>query len=250
MTNRRPAIGVIIVGLLLCFLGGLLSVIVQREAAGLNPRASATPESAQLGLDPDLDRPVVTLVIGVEELVEPTPSLRAIWVITTLSATRDIYAEGIRIDMPVPEEPESSLEEIFSWDVYRGPDAIFLERLSQLSRTGFDVVIVLDRVAFETLIDFVGGVNLEGEHLDGRKVTGFLGMLAGDPVTSLQLQARILEALSGQAASLGPSPELTPLLELVPHHAYTSLRPLEIVGIFSPLLPLERERIHVIIPME
>jgi hypothetical protein len=98
--------------------------------------------------------------------------------------------------------------------------------------------VIMDEIAFAELIDYLGGTRLNNDIMDGKSATAVLEMLVDQPEAALTMQQIMLTSLADQASKLSSTPELTPLMEQIPAHAYTSLPPAELATIAIPLLPI------------
>jgi hypothetical protein len=108
-----------------------------------------------------------------------------------------------------------------------------------------DVIVVLDEEAFAQVIDFMGGVVLEGDRFDGQSIVTSLQFVSDDPQMLLSMQASLLLSLSFQGAQLGEHPEITSLTALIPDHAYSSIQPTTLVNLLIPMLPLDPASIQI-----
>jgi hypothetical protein len=186
------------------------------------------------------DQPQQTwLILGVDDLQSQQPELVAIWYATFRLPGKGIFLVGLPTNSPSLGAQSPTLHDLFLWSADHGVDPTFLEALAQYVTPSPDVILVLDEVAFATLVDYVGGVTLEGSHLDGLQVVGVLRLLADQPQALLATQRGVLLALSSQAHLLGSSPDATSLIDLIPSHAYCSTPPQQVVAMVLPLLPLE-----------
>jgi hypothetical protein len=62
----------------------------------------------------------------------------------------------------------------------------------------------------------------------------------------LQTQSSIIKAMVPRAAEMETPFEVTPLLKLVPEHAYISLDPNQVFSLLAPILPLNPDNVHVV----
>jgi hypothetical protein len=178
-----------------------------------------------------------------DSLQAPDPELRAIWIATFRPPGRDVFLLGVPVDFGI--SGGTTLAGLFRWTPSAGVDATFLAGLRQASPVVPDVILAADQTGFAALVDYMGGVVIDDAALNGSQVVGVLAMLADDPQTSLVAQGQILRALAWQVPNLGPTPDLTPLLALVPEHGYLSVPLSQLVGLISPVLPLQPTSIHV-----
>ena len=221
---------------------GIASVIFRpRNGVVPTPSAPAVTSAA-----PNAPQDTV-LILGVDDLSSDDPQLAAVWLAAHRPPGDSVFLFGLPIDASTPAGP--TLEEIFGWDPESGPDPGFLDAVHSLSPIPLGFTVVLDETAFATLIDFLGGVELNGGVVGGREVLGVMGLLAADPAAALEAQRRLLEALAQRAGGIGPGSELQPLVDLIPEHAYTSVPVSEALTLAAPLLPLTADRIHVSLPV-
>jgi hypothetical protein len=225
-----------------CFSAGLFSVWLRQR----NAQSSPVPSTLQASdLTPAWDaaasdQPQQTLLIlGVDDLQSEQPALMAIWFATFRLPGKGIFLVGLPTNSPSLGTLSPTLHDLFLWSADQGVDPTFLEALTQYVAPPPDAILVLDEVAFATLVDYVGGVTLEGSQLDGIQVVGVLRLLADQPQASLATQRGVLLALSSKAHLLGSSPDATSLIDLIPSHAYCSMPPQQVVSMLLPLLPLE-----------
>jgi hypothetical protein len=227
----------------ICLALGLLTALLpdRRSGGSANP-----PPTATAGTLPGQDSPQHTfLILGVDRLDVPTPRLRAVWLATFRSPGRDLFLLGLPTSYRTPIGDAASLEETFTWTPGRGPSDEFLTGLQYPAPVTLEVIVALDEVGFAALIDHVGGIDLNGVPLSGEQSVAVLHMLVEDPSAALSTQARLLEALVARAGSLGPTPDLTPLIALMPAHAFLSMPASQAIAIAAPLLPLEPATVHV-----
>ena len=219
------------------FVLGVASVILRPSS----PEAS--PATASVEPSPPPDAPQTTvLILGVDDLGSESPDLLAVWVATHRPPGKAVYLFGLPTDATTPDG--ISLEEAFSRDP---PE--FMSALSALSPVPLDVVVVLDETAFASLIDFLGGVDLEGSRVGGRDVMAVMGLLVGDASASLEAQRQLLGAMTLRLVDVGPGTELQPLADLVPDHAYLSIPVADALTRLAPLLPIDPANILISLPL-
>lgn len=198
---------------------------------------SASPNAAQQTI----------LILGVDDMTADSPKLVAVWLATHRAPGDTVFVFGLPADAPTPAGPP--LAQTFAWHRKNGPKAEFLEAVRSLSPLPIEFTITLDQTAFATLIDFLGGVELDGDVVGGREVLAVMELLAGDPGATLEAQRRLLEALAQRAGAIGPGSELQPLVDLVPEHAFVSIPVSDALTLAAPLLPLSADRIHISLPV-
>ncbi len=235
---KRPPLTVILLVIVLCFGLGLLNVLLEspEETVDLPPTPSPTFTTES---SPPL---LSVLIIGVNELSGPAPSLRAVWNLLYDEAGKTIYLHGISID-----SGSRALKDIFAWSSVEGLDQAFMDALYQILPLSPDLIVVNDDIAFASIINYLGGVDIEGAKFDGESVLAFLSLSGDKPEILLNNQALILEALVPQALSSAPSPELTQLIELIPEHVYISQDVTDAVALLTPLREISPENIFFIL---
>jgi len=221
---------------------GLASVILRPSS----PTSSPTRTPAEPSPQPDAPQSTV-LILGVDDLASETPQLRAVWLAAHRPPGEAVYLFGLPIDAAASDG--SRLQDSFTWERDAGPTPEFLSAVGALSPVSLDVVVALDETGFASLIDFLGGVELEGGKVGGREVLGVMGLFTGDAAASLEAQRRLLEALARRAGDVGPGSELQPLVDLIPDHAFLSIPPAEALTRLAPLLPLATSDIHITLPI-
>lgn len=231
----------------LFFIAGLLSVLVfEPPGDSVNSSSGAAGDPALQPTLPPLQPDQITLlVLGVDSLESANPKLMAVWLVEIRTREQAIRLVGLPIDAAASQTGGASLVDLFGWDPDQGPSADFLSAFQMISQFQPDVTLALDEQGFATLIDFLGGVWIEGAYLDGNTSVSTLGFIDDDPQLSLQLQASLLNALRSELDSLEESPEITQLTSLLPHHAYTSHAPSSLVNLYSLMLPLKSELIQI-----
>ena len=245
---KRPSLPLVLLVLFICFAAGLVSVLL-KQGSESDPLASLEPPSTfetPLPIGDATTSPQTTiLIIGVDQLQNDTPQLEAIWFVTFRLPGRDLFLLGIPIDARVRVQPELRLKDLFRWSLDQGPDALFMQALYDEVPLSIDVILVIDEFAFAELIDYMGGVTLESGTLDGNQVIGILELVEDQPTAALEVQERVVQALSEKAPNLGSTPDLTPLLALIPGNAFSSIPSLNLVALINPLLPLQPDSIHI-----
>lgn len=235
MRSNLSAVALLLL-LAVCFTLGLVSALLGRSPA---PERAPTPTAT------GYESPQTTvLIIGVDDLQSDVPVLVALWVATYRLPATDVFLLGVPVDFPAASANPSSLSSLFRFSQQEGVSAEFLQAMADIVPVNPDLVIVLDRHAFAALIDYLGGLELNGAHLDGLEVAAALDILAGDPHALLTAQTRVLLAMTPRASLLGASPDITPLLALIPSHIYLSDSVALAIGLASPLLPIDPSRVH------
>jgi hypothetical protein len=227
----------------ICFAAGVLSVLATQESETPAALLTESPPalSGSLPFSGEEDQ-IVVLILGSEKLFSKQAALLAVWLATYRPPGRDLYLFGFPIDWRPEGARNSSLRQAFEWSEGGDVAPAFIDLLPMRP----DVVVALDPIAFAGLVDFVGGVRLDDpELMTGMQAAASIGRLKGQPEEMLMTQASMLQDLVGRAAALESTPDLTPLLEQIPEHAYSSLPAVGLVSNFSAMLPINPERVHI-----
>lgn len=244
--------------LILCFIVflsvGILTALLPSCSAE-SGEANTQPEHTfgnQGEGQPSLSSSLTTiLVIGVDELSKENAELTAIWFAHFRPINRAILLQGVPLDMESGGENPSKLSELFYWSPQSGVSADFLNELYKNVPVQPDIVVVMDKTFFSSGVDYLGGVFIGDQRLDGNQVVSFLDLLKQDSLAQVTAQQRVLEALRVNLSIFNNIPDITPLLNLIPEHAYVSVPAAQLVVLVSPLLPLNPEsvRVEIIVPV-
>ena len=245
--TKRPPLTVILLVIVLCFALGLLNVLLDSpdELVSLSPTPSPpiVPENSS-----NLQS---ILIVGVDQLNSADPNLRALWVALYDETRETLYLHGVALDSAVNGISGTKIEDVFAWSQQGGVDPQFLESLYSILPLSPDLVVLLDDVAFAAVVNYLGGVDIEGAKFDGSSVLAFLSLSWDKPEVLLNNQALILEALVPHALASAPTPKLTELIELIPEHVYLSQDVSEAVALLTPLREIGSENIFfILIPNE
>jgi len=233
--GRRAQLKLLLLVIMVGFVLGLLSVLLGHFEAG---NAGGTP-TVPAGIGQ-----TTILILGVDRFDQP-PALRAIWFATFRPPGRSVFLYGLPTNAPIAAEDIVTLNALFSWSADQGVDPLFLDTLAGVVPLQPDVTVLMDETAFASLIDYLGGVDLNGTVFSGTEVLGFLSLVVEEPEASLASQSRLIEAMVQRLPTLGALPDVTPLLGLVPDHAHLSLPSNQLMAMLSPLFPVEPAGIHV-----
>lgn len=240
---RRPSLAILIIVAGAFFLIGLYTAFMQGGPDQPN-NASPAPVSTAASTS-QTRRQVTLLLLGVDDLSADDPDLQAVWFLSYRPPVKDAFLLGVPLDLEVDGDPPATLQDSFELASDGGPTDRFKQRLYQAVPLDVDATIVLDRTGFAAAIDFVGGVTIDQATFSGQDVLGILKLTEDDPQSTLSLEKRLLAAMSQQAASIGPSPEITALVNLIPGHMYISGEVTDMVALVSPLLPIEPSTTHI-----
>lgn len=229
--RRRPNRFALI--LLLAFLLGLFTILFRGNSERDAPPA---PDS--------LTRRTI-LVLGVDNLSAEVPRLVGVWEATFQDERREVFLLGWPVDVTVCTPKPQALNALFEWDPDRGVSPQFLAALDGDQLFSPQVIIVADEVAFRSLIDWRGGVEMSGAPLNGAQVVAVLRPLYGNPVGALALQEQVVGSLARKVPSLGERLELDWVAGLMPEHLYMTHSVQEILRFLLPLTPLDTTPIWV-----
>jgi hypothetical protein len=247
MTRSRSSFIYILLVAIVCFVAGMASVLLRDDL--FQPRSNppiATPlNQTDEAVKPTSSARQITIVLfGVDELTKERPELQAIWFASFEPPDKTIHLFGISVDNPL-DEGDRTLSESFT--LFEPPDfgASFLTSIAKYAPHPIQGFVVLDEEGFADLIDYIGGVTLNDQRLNGTAAVGALSLVKDQPLASLRMQARIVSSLTENATSIGGTPELTPLTSLVPDHAYTSPSPYQLASLGSQLLPIDPSMVTI-----
>jgi len=244
---RRPSLALLIVVTGAFFLLGLYSVFLQGGQTSQDPTrfppsgSSAVPAGTKAAESGQ----TTILILGVDSLENPDPTLTAVWYLTYQLPVKDVFLLGVPTNLQLQPDPARQLDQAFGWSPEAGVDPDFLTALKATVPLSFNTWIVLDETGFAAAVDFMGGLQVNGTTFSGQEVLGILSLASGDAKASLTTQKRVLEGLSTQAESVGDSPDLTPLVELIPEHIYLTSPLGQLVALISPVLPIRPETTHI-----
>ncbi|MFA9489744.1 MAG: hypothetical protein ACERK1_00765 [Anaerolineales bacterium] len=239
--RKKPPITYLLLALVAFFLIGLFSVLIRRNSTEtLTTSPSVSTSSRKIILDSQN----TILILGVDEAVSPQPILHSIWFVSLDYELEEVSLLGFPTNYQHPES-EKTLAESFTWSAISGFDTFDLEPFEDLAPGSLLATIILDEEGFANLIDYVGGITLNGEPLNGRTVIGVMDMLYDQPEASLTMQAKIIQAIIANASDLGSTPELTPLIALIPEDASISQSAPELASLAIPFLPITPDAFDV-----
>jgi hypothetical protein len=157
----------------------------------------------------------------------------------------ELFFLGIHPDAAAHSDSQRSLRDLFSLSAEQEPSEVFLAEFQGERFFVPHAVVVLDEVAFSALIDYLSGVDIRGAELQGTQVIEILRVLRNDRENSLALQIEVLTGLTARLPYLDESPDLTPLVALLPEHGYLSLPPFRVMTLFGPALSVPPEKIYI-----
>lgn len=237
MSNRAP-FKLLLLVVVVCFALGLLSVFLrqaQQSSGAMTPTPTELASNGQTTI----------LVLGVDTFTANDPKLNSIWFATFRLPGKDVFLYGVPINQPVATGGATGLQALFHWSAEQGVDATFLSRLQEIVPLPPQVIVLMDNTAFATIVDFLGGVDLNGSAFNGPQVLGVLSLVGDDPQALLATQAHLLEALVQKLPSLGETPDVSPIQALVPEHVHLTIPVSQVLGLIAPLLPIEPSSVYV-----
>jgi hypothetical protein len=161
--GRRAQLKLLFLVAMVGFVLGLLSVALDR----LEPGDDGGTPTAPAGLGQ-----TTILVLGVDRFDQP-PVLRAIWFITFRPPGRSVFLYGLPTNAPIEDRDLVTLGALFAWSSEGGVDPLFLDTLARTVPLQPDATVVMDEIAFAALVDYVGGVELNGTTFGGNECWAF-----------------------------------------------------------------------------
>lgn len=233
--GRRAQLKLFLLVVMVGFVLGLLSILLGTPSTA-SPRGTPTVPAGT--------GQITILLLGVDHFDQP-PALRAIWFATFRPPGRSVFLYGLPTNAPIAGEAIVALDDLFAWSPEAGVDPLFLSMLARSVPLQPNATVLMDQTAFAALIDYLGGVELNGTTFSGNEVLGFLSLVSEEPDAALASQSRLVEAMLDRLPALGETPDVTPLLTLVPQHAHLSLPASQLLDLVSPLLPVNPAEVHV-----
>jgi hypothetical protein len=243
---RRPSLALLIVVTGAFFLLGLYSVFLQGGQSESGPTGTVGASTSIAGpTQPAESGQTTILVLGVDSLDQADPRLKAVWYLTYQLPLTDVFLLGVPANLQLQSDPSKQLDEAFAWSPDAGVDPAFLAGLKSTVPLDFTTWVVIDDQGFAAAVDYLGGLDVNGTTFSGDDVLGILSLASGDDRAGLSTQKRVLEGLSVQAEAVGDSPDLTPLVDLIPEHIYLTSPLGQFVALVSPILPIRPETTHI-----
>ncbi len=237
MTNRAP-FKLLLLVVVVCFALGLLSVFLrqaQQSSGALTPTSTVDVSTGQ----------TTVLILGVDAFSNANPKLNSIWLATYRLPGKDVFLYGVPVNQPAGVGTAGGLQALFHWSAEQGVDSTFLSRLKEVVPLPPQVVVLMDDAAFAAIVDYLGGVELNGTSFGGTQVLGVLSLVGDDPQALLATQSHLLEALVKKLPVLGETPDVSSIQALVPEHIHLSIPVSQLLGLVAPLLPVEPSSVYV-----
>lgn len=163
------------------------------------------------------------LLIGVDRLDGGDPHLESIWLMIYLP-----YMPRVTLAPIFPAALEGGLaqdaylDHVFRFQPNGSLDPAFFSALQEIE-VWWHNYIILDRVGLQDVIDQVGGIEVEGQFLDGKRVLARLPTPSQDPKLSARAQVTILRDLCRQHNRLSADLDPNRLLDSLSSHVYTDM---------------------------
>jgi hypothetical protein len=163
--------------------------IPRPQRSGASRQAYAAPANGQRNL----------LVIGVDRLDGDLTRLESLWLVLYFPGRSPLTLMPLYPRGGGPETSQrANLAEAFSLARSGEPDPAFFERL-QHEQVWWSGYVVLDETALAVLVDQLGGVVLDGKHLNGDQTLDTIPRAREDPQAALQGQVGLLRSACLQA---------------------------------------------------
>jgi hypothetical protein len=238
MRHRAYLIAIIII--FFCFSLGILSALVDR-----NHETSTTP-APEPSPSPDKTRRTL-LILGIDTFKTPDPTLMAIWYVIHRIPEEEVVLFGVPVNHRVDASDHATLRTVFSYSMDDGISEEFMEGLEKaVPHIHQNYWAIMDETFFEALVDFVGGVPVGDEILDGKAVVVTQRLMKNNPDVLLQFQAEMLSSLRSPVVMFDPTiVEFGTLLDMIPENCIVSEEPFDLVLIARQASPLTEDAIRI-----
>ena len=217
MRHRAYLIAIIII--LFCFILGILSVLINRD---LETASTPTPKPSP---SPDQTRRTM-LILGIDDFDNADPTLMAIWYVIHRIPEEEVVLFGVPVNHEIDGSGTETLRTIFSYSVGDGISEDFMDALAQAVPHTYDYWSIMDETFFGALVDFVGGVPVGEENLDGATVVAVQRLLKENPYALLQFQTEMLSSLRSPLVTFDPTVvDVASLKNMIPDHCIVSEDP-------------------------
>jgi hypothetical protein len=166
------------------------------------------------------------LLISATSINTPNPHLESIWLATYFSTDATIRFLPI---FPAGNRPISDFEEqldhAFNLDEMNGVPVLSQDFINVLKNDNYwwSGYIVLDEVALTSIVNIIGGINLNGRALMGDQVVEELPKVLDNPQDAYSSQIAILQSVCQKFHDITPDPDMPQLISLLPNHLLTDL---------------------------
>jgi hypothetical protein len=218
MRHRAYLIAIIII--LFCFSLGILSALINRD---LETTSTPTPKPSP---SPDKTRRTL-LILGIDAFDDADPTLMAIWYVIHRIPEEEVVLFGVPVNHEINGSETETLRTIFSYSVSDGISEDFLDALAKaVPHIHHNYWAIMDEAFFEALVDFVGGVPVGDENLDGAAVVAVQRLMYNNPDVLLQFQAEMLSSLRSPIVTFDPTKvDVRPLTAMIPENCLVSEDP-------------------------
>ena len=217
MRHRAYLIAIIII--LFCFILGILSVLINRD---LETASTPTPKPSP---SPDQTRRTM-LILGIDDFDNTDPTLMAIWYVIHRIPEEEVVLFGVPVNHEIDGSGTETLRTIFSYSESDGISEDFLDALKQAVPHTYNYWSIMDETFFKALVDFVGGLPVGEENLDGATVVAVQRLLKENPYALLQFQAEMLSSLRSPIVTFDPTRvDVRPLTAMIPENCLVSEDP-------------------------
>lgn len=218
MRHRAYLIAIIII--LFCFSLGILSALINRD---LETTSTPTPKPSP---SPDTTRRTL-LILGIDAFDSTDPTLMAIWYIIHRIPENEVVLFGVPVNHEIDGSESATLRTLFSYSVGDGISEDFMDALVKaVPHIRHNYWAIMDETFFKALVDFVGGVPVGEENLDGATVVAVQRLLKDNPDVLLQFQAEMLSSLRSPIVTFDPTKvDVRPLTAMIPMNCLVSEDP-------------------------
>lgn len=172
-------------------------------------------------------------LIGVDQINKSTPQIKGIWLLT--------YITGYNKLKPLPFYPsnnnqkDAELEQTFQIDHNSFVSEDFWNKLQSRSQPVHDYII-FDEVAAAEMINYFGGVTIDGQHLDGNEIFKQSPEFQQQPQLRINRQIVIMSSLCNRIFSDHPVPDFATLQKKVASHILSNIDLGEQLTIYQKLI--------------
>lgn len=176
------------------------------------------------------------LIIGVDRLNINNPGPESIWLL-------GYFADKPRISL-VPVYPTPTGDSIqkhskiissiqLTQNGHPSPELVKFLRQERIWWNGY---VLLDAAALIEIVDFLGGVELDGQPLNGALAVSSFPPPSQDYSAALTGQTKLLRSMCAQTNQLAPTVDLRDIINLIPDHLQTDVDIFESVRIWRQLV--------------
>jgi len=184
------------------------------------------------------------LLISARSINTPNPHLESIWLATYFSTDTTIRLLPI---YPAGNQPISDFEEklahSFNFDKIHGVPVLNQDFLLVLENHNYwwSGYILFDEVALTSILNLVGGIDLNGRTLAGEQALKEFPEVLDNPQDAYSSQIAILQTACHKFQEITPQSDLPQLISLLPKHILTDLEPSQLQAEIQSLYANERK---------